>query len=110
MFRILQKGCISFVSLLAKNLSRQNLSGNRFAVPCLAPRTRSRYSQGPGKKTEVRKKTNSYFCMKMFRFLRQPYPFINDYRHHLKVAVYISVFVVLFLFLFKPFGLGNYQG
>src|SRR5689334_16234563 len=45
----------------------------------------------------------------MTNFLSQPYPFDRRWQHQLRVAAWSSLFVTLFLLLFKPFGIGNYQ-
>lgn len=43
----------------------------------------------------------------MFRFLKQPYPCNTDARYHIKTGAYVSLFIVFFLVVFKPFGLGD---
>jgi DNA-binding LytR/AlgR family response regulator len=41
----------------------------------------------------------------MFKFLNQPYPRIDDFKHHLKVGFFVGLFIIAFLIIFKPFGL-----
>lgn len=43
----------------------------------------------------------------MLSFLNNPYPLSDTSIKHLKVAFLFSVFIFLFLYIFKPFGLGN---
>jgi len=45
----------------------------------------------------------------IIKILSQPYPLILDRKHHIKMALYVSIFVTFFLLFFKPFGIGNYQ-
>lgn len=42
----------------------------------------------------------------MLTFLRQPFPFTSSALKRLKSAAAISLFVFLFLYIFKPFGIG----
>lgn len=44
---------------------------------------------------------------KIWQWLRQPYPYDGSWRHQLRVGVYAGLFVTLFLYLFRPFGLGT---
>jgi len=44
----------------------------------------------------------------MLSIFKQPYPYVRNWKHHLRVSVSISIFVTLFLLLFKPFGLESY--
>lgn len=43
----------------------------------------------------------------MFKFLRKPYPFNDDLKHNAKVILLISMIVLIFLFLFQPYNLGE---
>ena len=43
----------------------------------------------------------------MFELLRQPFPLISDTGASARIAIYISLFVLVFLWLFQPFGLND---
>ncbi|MEP7264135.1 MAG: LytTR family DNA-binding domain-containing protein [Bacteroidota bacterium] len=43
----------------------------------------------------------------MLTFLRQPFPFTSSPAKRLKSAACISLFIFLFLYIFRPFGIGN---
>ena len=45
----------------------------------------------------------------MFKLLLQPYPFLDNKPRKFFIILGISVFVFLFLYILKPFGLSNYE-
>ena len=45
--------------------------------------------------------------MRLFKFLKYPYPFYENAKQGLKISVGIGVFISLFCYLFSPFGLNQ---
>ena len=43
----------------------------------------------------------------MFQFLKKPYPFNDDLKHNAKVIFFISIGILTFLYLFKPFDINS---
>ncbi|ROL61804.1 LytTR family transcriptional regulator [Bacteroidetes/Chlorobi group bacterium ChocPot_Mid] len=41
----------------------------------------------------------------MFKFLKKPYPFNDDLKHNAKIIIFISIAVLIFLFIFRPYDL-----
>jgi hypothetical protein len=58
----------------------------------------------------LRQNLHLYAMQRLFAWLRSPYPLDMDAARQFRQGLYYGLFVWLFLYAFRPFGLGEYQG
>jgi len=99
----------SLLSLTRKNQQEQEPGSKRKSARERESLVRGKVNQKKTVKQEEKTVNPNHVLLSMFSFLKKPYPSREANKKSLLIALCTGVFVGLFLFVFRPFGLHGLQ-